>query len=93
MKNVDVSSVPRLLPGVRLRVLDDGASVLLVPEGVIKLSNTGAAVIEAIDGTRDVAAIVASMSERFDASGADIAADVIDLLAQFTLRAWIELIR
>jgi coenzyme PQQ biosynthesis protein PqqD len=93
MTSVDASSVPRLLPGVRLRVLDDGASVLLVPEGVIKLSTTGAAVIEAIDGTRDVAAIVALMSARFDASGADIAADVIDLLAQFAQRTWIELIR
>lgn len=93
MKDMDASSVPRLLPGVRLRALDDGARVLLVPEGVIKLSITGAAVIEAIDGTRDVAAIVASMSERFDASGADIAADVTDLLAQFAQRTWIELIR
>jgi pyrroloquinoline quinone biosynthesis protein D len=93
MKDVDASSVPRLLPGVRLRALDDGARVLLVPEGVIKLSITGAAVIEAIDGTRDVAAIVASMGERFDASGADIAADVTDLLAQFAQRTWIELIR
>jgi coenzyme PQQ biosynthesis protein PqqD len=92
MTHVDTASVPRLLPGVRLRALDDGARVLLVPEGVIKLSATGAAVIEAIDGRRDVAAIVASMSERFDASGADIAADVVDLLAQFAQRTWIELI-
>ena len=91
MKQPDATSIPRLAPGVRLRALDDGASVLLVPEGVIKLSHTGAAVIEAIDGRRDVAAIVASMEARFDASGADIAVDVSELLAQFAQRTWIEL--
>jgi coenzyme PQQ biosynthesis protein PqqD len=93
MKNVDAMSIPRLAPGVRLRALDDGAHVLLVPEGVIKLSATGAAVIESIDGRRDVAAIVALMEERFDACGADIAADVGDLLAQFAQRTWIEMMR
>lgn len=93
MTHVDAASVPRLMPGVRLRVLDDGARVLLVPEGVIKLSTTGAAVIEAIDGTRDVTAIVAAMRERFDASGADVEGDVGDLLAQFVQRTWIELIQ
>ena len=93
MTSLDSTAVPRLLPGVRLRALDDGATVLLVPEGVIKLSTTGTAVIESIDGRRDIAAIVAAMRERFDASGADIAADIIDLLAQFVQRTWIELVR
>ncbi|HEY7982285.1 MAG TPA: pyrroloquinoline quinone biosynthesis peptide chaperone PqqD [Candidatus Eremiobacteraceae bacterium] len=93
MKHIDPTSVPRLAAGVRLRALDDGASVLLVPEGVIKLSPTGVAVIESIDGQRDVAAIVAAMERRFDASGADIAVDVSELIAQFAQRTWIELIR
>jgi coenzyme PQQ biosynthesis protein PqqD len=93
MKNIDGASIPRLLPGVRLRALDDGATVLLVPEGVVKLTATGAAVIESIDGRRDVAAIVALMSERFDGAGADIAADVAGLLEEFAQRTWIELAR
>ena len=91
MTNIDVRSVPRLLPGVRLRTLDDGARVLLVPEGVATLSATGAAVVEAIDGKRDIAAIVALMGERFDAAGADLTTDVAGLLEQFAQRMWIEL--
>jgi coenzyme PQQ biosynthesis protein PqqD len=91
MKDIDSASVPRLLPGVRLRSLDDGARVLLVPEGAATLSTTGAAVVEAIDGKRDIAAIVALMGERFDASGADLTADVTGLLEQFAQRMWIEL--
>jgi coenzyme PQQ biosynthesis protein PqqD len=90
MKSLDSASIPCLCPGVRLRALDDGTSVLLVPEGVITLSATGGAVIESIDGRRDIAAIVASMAERFDAAGRDIEADVTDLLIEFAQRTWIE---
>ncbi|HKW44495.1 MAG TPA: pyrroloquinoline quinone biosynthesis peptide chaperone PqqD [Candidatus Eremiobacteraceae bacterium] len=93
MTDVDMTMIPRLLPGVRMRALDDGASVLLVPEGVVRLTATGAAIVESIDGRRDVARIVALMHERFDASGADVETDVADLLGSLAQRTWIELVR
>jgi pyrroloquinoline quinone biosynthesis protein D len=80
--------IPRLLPGVRLRALDGGACVLLVPEGAVTLSATAAAVLESIDGVRSVDDITALLQDRFDADGADVAADVTALLAQFAERGW-----
>ena len=93
MTDVDMKATPRLLPGVRVRALDDGARVLLVPEGVVSLTATGAAIVESIDGRRDVAGIVALMHERFDAAGADVEGDVVDLLGMLAQRTWIELVR
>lgn len=92
MMRIAAASVPRLRPGVRLRVLDDGASALLVPEGVVTLTPTGAAVVESIDGQRDVAAIVAMMTERFETAGADVAGDVAELLARFAEHLWIDVV-
>lgn len=90
MTHIDATSVPRLLPGVRLRTQAGAETMLLVPEGAVKLSATSAAVVELIDGERNIAAIVALLDERFDAAGADVAADVSSLLDQFAQRMWIE---
>lgn len=92
MTQIDASSIPRLLPGVRLRTLAGGETMLLVPEGAVKLSATSAAVAESIDGHRDIAGIVALLKERYDAAGADIAADVSTLLERFAQRVWIEFV-
>ena len=86
MKDIDAASVPKLRPGVRLRTLDGGESVLLVPEGAVKLSASSAAVVESIDGRRSVAGIVARLSERFDAAGADLPADVAGVVGSLCLR-------
>jgi pyrroloquinoline quinone biosynthesis protein D len=92
MTPLAATAVPRLRPGVRLRALDDGSCALLVPEGVVTLTPTGAAVVESIDGRLDVAAIVALMRERFDAVGADVEGDVSELLERFAQHLWIELV-
>jgi pyrroloquinoline quinone biosynthesis protein D len=86
--DVQPERVPRLRPGVRLRAV--GAdNVLLVPEGVVKLSATAVAVIAAIDGSRSVAEIAALMADRFDTQSADAAEDVSELLDRFADHAWI----
>jgi len=92
MTRIVPAAVPRLRPGVRLRALDDGTSALLVPEGVVTLTPTGAAVVESIDGRRDIAAIVALMLERFDAAGADVPGDVAELLERFAEHLWIDVV-
>lgn len=92
MMHIGGSSVPRLLPGVRLRMAPGAEPMLLVPEGAVKLSATSAAVVESIDGVRDIAGIVARLNDRFDPAGADIAADVTSLLEQFCTALWIEFV-
>jgi len=92
MTPIASTAIPRLRPGVRLRTLDDGSCTLLVPEGVVTLTATGAAVVESIDGRRDIAAIVTLMCERFDTAGADVSGDVVDLLERFAQHLWIELV-
>ncbi|MFL6786782.1 MAG: PqqD family protein, partial [Sphingomicrobium sp.] len=49
---------------------------------LFSLAGTGAAVWRLIDGTRDRAALVAALSDQFDAGAAEIAGDVDQLLDQ-----------
>ncbi len=51
--------------------------VLLYPEGVVLLNDTGAAVLDLCDGRRSVADIAAILGERFNC---DVRADVLDYL-------------
>lgn len=63
---IDDAAVPRLGRGVRMR--HDKArdrQVLLLPETVVVLNATGAAILELCDGTRTVGEIVAALRERY----------------------------
>jgi coenzyme PQQ biosynthesis protein PqqD len=51
--------------------------VLLYPEGVVLLNDTGAAVLDLCDGRRSIAEIAFILGERFDC---DVQADVLDYL-------------
>ncbi|VFT72728.1 coenzyme PQQ synthesis protein D [Klebsiella aerogenes] len=42
--------------------------MILYPEGMAKLNETAAAILELVDGRRDVAAIIAMLNERFPGS-------------------------
>ena len=63
--------------------------MLLVPEGLVRLSPSAGAIVEAIDGTRTVADITALMNERFETVDAGAAEDVAELLGRFIEHAWI----
>lgn len=60
------SAVPRLAPHVRLR-FDPARErhVLLTPETVTVLNDSGAAILGLCDGTRTVAEIVAELRDRY----------------------------
>jgi pyrroloquinoline quinone biosynthesis protein D len=51
--------------------------VLLYPEGVVLLNDTGAAILELCDGKRSIADIAAVLGERYQC---DVTADVIEYL-------------
>ena len=51
--------------------------VLLYPEGVVLLNDTGAAVLDLCDGARSIAEIAAILGERFNC---DVRTDVLEYL-------------
>ena len=64
------------------------SDVILYPEGMAKLNETAAAILELVDGRRDVAAIIAMLNERFpEAGGVDD--DVIEFLQIACQQKWI----
>ncbi len=72
----------RLARGMRLRREPDGSATLLVPEGIVSLNETAAAVLALADGTRDDDDIAAELARRFDAPDGTIADDVRTLLGE-----------
>ena len=75
--------------GVRLRSLDDGKSVLLIPEGIVNLNATAAAALGLVDGRRTVGQIASELRQRFAAPADSIDADVADLFGRLQQRGWV----
>ena len=72
--------------GYRLRC--EASHVILYPEGMAKLNETAAAILELVDGQRDAAAIIAILNERFpEAGGVDD--DVVEFLQIAYQQKWI----
>ena len=53
--------------------------VVLYPEGMAKLNETAAAILELVDGKQDIAAIIATLDSRFPEAGG-VGADVLEFL-------------
>ena len=79
---------PRLAPHVRL-TFDSARErhVLLAPETVSVLNDTGATILGLCDGERTVAEIVAEMHRRYDRVVDD---EVRRFLARLVARRWVE---
>ena len=76
---------PRLVTGARLQYDDVREEhVLLVPEGVVRLNPTAAAVLELCDGERSVDEIVGALSAQYE--GSDLRDDVQGLVDGLTQR-------
>jgi pyrroloquinoline quinone biosynthesis protein D len=76
---------PRLVTGARLQYDDVREEhVLLVPEGVVRLNPTAAAVLELCDGERSLDEIVDTLSARYE--GPDLGDDVRGLVDGMTQR-------
>jgi pyrroloquinoline quinone biosynthesis protein D len=76
---------PRLVTGARLRYDEVREEhLLLIPEGAVRLNPTAAEVLELCDGKRSVDDIVGALAARY--KGADIRADVIELVDAMTQR-------
>jgi pyrroloquinoline quinone biosynthesis protein D len=62
-------------------------SVLLYPEGAVLLNDTGAAVLELVDGKRTVTEIAQVLGERYQT---DVTADVTEYLSGLAKRELIQ---
>ncbi|TBW52544.1 pyrroloquinoline quinone biosynthesis peptide chaperone PqqD [Marinobacter halodurans] len=83
------TQVPRLRPGFRFQWEPaQQAHVLLYPEGMVKLNTSAGAILEAIDGQRSVAEIIAALEARFPDAG-PLANDICDFLEDARERHWI----
>jgi pyrroloquinoline quinone biosynthesis protein D len=72
---------PKFAPGVRLH--EDKARarwIVMAPERMFVPDETGLEVLRLVDGTRDEAAIVALLAEKFAAPAGEIGADVAEML-------------
>jgi pyrroloquinoline quinone biosynthesis protein D len=70
---------PRLATGARLQYDEVRAEhILLVPEGVVRLNATAAAVLELCDGERSIDDVVGALASRYDR--ADVRDDVRELI-------------
>jgi coenzyme PQQ biosynthesis protein PqqD len=85
---IEVASVVRLAPHVRLRVdTRRQEHMLLYPERGIVLSASAADVVGLLDGARSVDAIVEALAEKYGADArAAIARDVVELLHDLASR-------
>ncbi|HET7408937.1 MAG TPA: pyrroloquinoline quinone biosynthesis peptide chaperone PqqD [Paracoccaceae bacterium] len=85
------SDVPYLPRGVRLRRCEvREAWFLLAPERAVKLDPVGAHVLQALDGARDFAGVVAHLAGQFDAPPERITADAGKFLDDMRARRMVE---
>jgi len=69
---VGADRVPRVAPKARLQWDEARARhVLLYPEGLVTLNETGVEILKLCDGIRSVADIVTALEQRYDAVGVD----------------------
>jgi pyrroloquinoline quinone biosynthesis protein D len=81
---------PRFSKGVKLRHDGNGSIILLIPEGALVLNASAAAALELVDGTRQLARIVAEVAERFDVSADRACEDLFELFDRLEQRGLVQ---
>ncbi|MBB4863287.1 pyrroloquinoline quinone biosynthesis peptide chaperone PqqD [Pseudomonas sp. QE6] len=86
-----LDSIPALRRGFRLQFEPaQGCHVLLYPEGMVKLNDSAGAILDRVDGQRDVAGIIDGL--RADFPGVPgIDEDILAFLEVAHAQFWIEL--
>ncbi|NIJ12639.1 pyrroloquinoline quinone biosynthesis protein D [Saccharomonospora amisosensis] len=88
MDESDLTAVPKLATKAMLR--HDGVrdvELLLLPERVVLLNKSGAAILRLCDGSRTVRELVAQLEHDFEAT--DLANDVVTFLKDARGRGWV----
>jgi pyrroloquinoline quinone biosynthesis protein D len=86
---LDELSKPRLVRKARLRYEEvRQTDLLLLPERVVKLNATGAAILRLCDGNRTVREIAKELETRYGQQ--NLAKDVLEFLQRVSGQGWIE---
>ena len=86
---LSLESRPSLARKARLRYEEvRQTDLLLLPERVVKLNPTGAAILRLCDGRRTVREIVLELESRFKQAGLEN--DVLEFLSNVSLQGWVE---
>jgi pyrroloquinoline quinone biosynthesis protein D len=86
---LSLESRPVLARKARLRYEEvRQTNLLLLPERVVKLNTTGAAILRLCDGQRTVREIVQELESQFGQAGLEN--DVLDFLGNVSAQGWVE---
>jgi pyrroloquinoline quinone biosynthesis protein D len=82
------TSVPRLALGCRIRTVSPDETMLLVPEGALRLKGSASEVISLIDGRRSIGEITALLLEKHSPNDSPrIIAEVKQFLGKLNARS------
>ncbi|MEJ8850578.1 pyrroloquinoline quinone biosynthesis peptide chaperone PqqD [Variovorax rhizosphaerae] len=88
MNSPTADSLPRVGPGFRLQWEPaQNAHVLLYPEGMVKLNQSGGEIMKRCDGERTIAAIVSELETAFSMQGLD--KDVLAFIEMAGKQRWL----
>ncbi|MBC7470974.1 MAG: pyrroloquinoline quinone biosynthesis peptide chaperone PqqD [Ramlibacter sp.] len=89
MSAPNADTVPRIAHGFRLQwEAAQDCHVLLYPEGMVKLNQSGGEILKRCDGQRSVAAIVTELEQTFTATGLE--RDVLGFVEVAGQQRWLE---
>ncbi len=89
IEQVNSDSKPCLIRKARLRYEEvRKVDLLLLPERVVKLNPTGAAILRLCDGSRTVREIAKELEARY--GRADLKDEVIEFLGKVAEQGWVE---
>jgi pyrroloquinoline quinone biosynthesis protein D len=91
MKQPALAERPALKPGCRLSPAASSDSLLLIPEGALRLQGSGRRILELCDGERSLAEIIKQLQTEFaSANAGTIAEEVAGYLARLQEKGAIE---
>lgn len=84
----DLRQIPRFARGCRVQTRSESETVLLVPEGLLRLRGAGAEILALVDGERTVAEIVDRLRTQYPPEAhTQIATETISFLASLNQRS------
>jgi pyrroloquinoline quinone biosynthesis protein D len=92
MRGFDVNRTPALRAGYRLQWEPaQQAHVLLYPEGMVKLNESAAAIVNEINGRSNVASIIQQLEILYPDAPPTLAEDVIQFMEAAYEKFWLQL--
>ncbi|MDG1066190.1 MAG: pyrroloquinoline quinone biosynthesis peptide chaperone PqqD [Luminiphilus sp.] len=86
---IDPASIPQLNKHFRLQWEEaQGCYVLLYPEGMVKLNESAGLILNCVDGTKTVGAIIAELTGRFP-QVEGIASDIEEFMTTASAQRWV----